>query len=140
MSPIARQPRRAVLTYRCDEVEEDWADARASNKYRSLIDLLKDREQGRPFVNVARRQIAQIEQGGGDQEDRVQIVNEALACAEQLYKDGQTVDAQKIWNSIVVLYRNNREMDPLVKRASARLAGRDADDTPGGIEDAPKTR
>ena len=112
----------------------------ALEKYRSMIEILKDQEQGQAFVNLARRQVAQIEQGGGDKEDRVEIVNQALARADRLYEDGQTVEAQKIWNSIVTLYRNNREMDPLVKRATAHLAGRDADDFPSGTDSDPNTR
>jgi tetratricopeptide (TPR) repeat protein len=97
----------------------------ALEKYQSMIELLKDREQGRPFVNLARRQAAAMEAGGVDKEDRVRIVNEALDRADKLYEDGQVLEARKIWNSIIALYQANREMEPLVKRASSRLAGQD---------------
>ena len=38
--------------------------------------------------------------------------------------DGKALDARRIWNSIVTLYETNREMEPQVERARARLAGR----------------
>jgi serine/threonine protein kinase len=108
----------------------------ALEKYQSMIALLKDQdEEGvRPFVNLARRQAAKIEQSGDHQADRIRIVNDALAEADKKYEAGETLEARKIWNSIVALYASNREMDPQVKQASARLAGRGADEPQNGTD------
>ncbi|MBI3466066.1 MAG: protein kinase [Planctomycetes bacterium] len=104
---------------------EDFGDrVTALEKYRSMTNLLKDRENARPFVNLARRQIAQLEGAGVGAEDRIEIVNEALAKADRLYAEGQNMEARKIWESILTLYESNREMEPQVERARARKAGR----------------
>jgi serine/threonine-protein kinase len=94
----------------------------ALEKYRGMIEVLGDKAKMRPYVNLAKRQIADIESGGEGKLDRLNIVNEALEKAERLYAEGKVVEAQKTWNSIVSLYKDNVEMKPLVRKAKARLA------------------
>lgn len=93
----------------------------AMERYRSLVELLKDDAEARPFVNLARRQIAAIEQSPGEQADRLAIVDRALADADDLYAKGRVVEARQKWNSIVTLYGANRELEPQVERARQRL-------------------
>lgn len=93
----------------------------ALEKYRDMLNVLPQDAESRPFANLARRQIHHIEQHGGSQEDRLKILNAALDKAGKLYEAGDTVEARKIWNSIVSLYGSNRELKPQVKRAQARL-------------------
>jgi serine/threonine-protein kinase len=105
----------------------------ALEKYESMVHLLGDKPESRPFVNLARRQIAAIEQAGLDKNERIEIVNAALAKADKSYEEGDTLAARKTWNSIVTLYAANRELEPQVERAQARLARKDdkaADDNP----------
>lgn len=94
----------------------------AIERYRSLVELLKDDAEQRPFVNLARRQIAAIEASPGDQGDRLAIVDRALADADDLYAQGRVVEARQKWNSVVTLYGSNRELEPQVERARKRLA------------------
>ena len=89
-----------------------------------MTNLLKDRDQARPFVNLARRQIARLEEAGVGSEDRIEIVNENLAKADLLFEEGKALEARNTWKSIVTLYESNREMEPQVERARARLEGR----------------
>lgn len=102
---------------------EQFGDlATALDQYDSLVTLLEDRENQRPFVNLARRQIAAIkarEQGVGEGH---KIVAEKLAEADRLVREGKTIEARKIWYSIIELYENNREMGPFVTTAQDRLA------------------
>jgi serine/threonine protein kinase len=100
----------------------------ALERYRGMVNILGDRAEDRPWLNLARRQIAQIEAAGGDKDDRIQIVTAALDRADKAYEEGRTLDARETWNGIVTLYISNREMEPLVARAQTRLAGRNQPD------------
>lgn len=103
----------------------------ALEKYNSMVQVLGDNPERRPYVNLAKRQIAEIESGGEGAGDRQKIVTEALQKAEKLYAEGNSVEAHKIWNSIVSLYSENKEMRSLVRKARARLADKeDLEDTP----------
>ncbi|NOX55339.1 MAG: protein kinase, partial [Planctomycetes bacterium] len=97
----------------------------AIEKYRSLIELFKDRPEDRAYVALARQQIASIEAAGDQEDNRVEIINQALERADKLFEEGKVLEARKIWNSIITLYASNLEFEPQVKRARARLSGRD---------------
>jgi hypothetical protein len=96
----------------------------ALEMYDSMIQVLPNEGDTRPFVNLARRQKAQIEASAEGKSDRLTIVKAALEKADQQYAAGDTVEANKIWNSIVSLYEKNSEMRPLVKRARDKLANK----------------
>lgn len=107
----------------------------AQDKYRSMVDLLKDNREVRPWVNLARRQLHEIESAGAPP-DRLEIVNNSMERAEKLYFEGRTLEARKIWNGIVTLYGSNRELRPQVERARLRLADKEpADADTGGSAD-----
>lgn len=103
---------------------EQFGDAAtALDQYTSLVTLLDDQEKHRPFVNLARRQIAQIRARGGRVGEGQKIVSEKLAEADNLVSRGLTMEARKIWYSVIELYQGNLEMEPLVVVAQQRLAG-----------------
>jgi len=97
--------------------------ASALDRYRSIETLLGDDPQYRPFVNLARRQIAKIEGQGSEEGEAARIIQAKLAEAEKLQADGKVVSARKIWYSVVDLYGNNANVAPLVAKAQQRLAG-----------------
>ncbi|HVV98781.1 MAG TPA: serine/threonine-protein kinase [Planctomycetaceae bacterium] len=96
----------------------------ALEKYNSLIQVLQDNASERPIVNLARKQIAGIMETGGDKDDRRKIVNEALVKADDLYRSGNALEARKLWESVVSLYGQNKELQPQVEYAEARIAGK----------------
>lgn len=96
----------------------------ALERYRALLDLLPDDESNRPFLNLARRQIAAIE-SNAEPTDRLQLVESALERAEEQHRQGQVLEARKTWSSVVALYADNQELEPLVARARKRLEGLD---------------
>jgi predicted Ser/Thr protein kinase len=100
----------------------------ALDKYHSIVNLLDDKGADRPYVNLARRQIAAIERNASG--NRSDFIERRLADAEQLATSGKTIEAHKIWRSIVSLYGNNQELAHLVAQAQSRLEGKKAD-TPG---------
>ena len=85
--------------------------------YESMIDLLADRPEDRIYVLLATRQRNKITEEGGDKLDRVQIIEEVLARAEEQAAAGKLLEARKSWNSIVTLYADNQELAPFVDRA-----------------------
>lgn len=111
---------------------EQFGDvATALDQYDSLVTLLGNREKQRPFVNLARRQIASIKANERRAGEGHEIVAEKLAEADMLVRQGKTIEARKIWYSIIELYENNREMAPLVATAQDRLARIAENPSPG---------
>lgn len=106
--------------------------ATALDRYRSMQTLLADEEQYRPFVNLARRQIARIQYEGIDANEAVKMIQSKLAQADELQQSGKVVAARQIWYSIVELYGNNDNVAPLVEQAQSKLSG----DMPNETESA----
>jgi len=120
-----KEPRtEAERLYREAREFENFGDRiTALEKYRSMVELLKGRDEDRPFVTLAKRQMTAIEAAGGNALDRLKIVNGSLRDADTLLGRGNKLDAQKKWNSVITLYAANKEFEPQVKYARARLAG-----------------
>jgi serine/threonine-protein kinase len=117
----------------------------ALEKYEAMIRLLEKQPDQRPFMILARRQAAAItSSGGAGQEDREKIVSDAMSRADNLYKSGKTIDARKVWESIVSLYGENKELRPQVERARRRLDDKhddaDAPDDPSPGDRATRDR
>ncbi|MCG8648838.1 MAG: serine/threonine protein kinase [Pirellulales bacterium] len=97
--------------------------ATALDKYRSMETLLGDDAQYRPYVNLARRQTAAIENNEQQQNEAATIIQAKLDEAEQLIASGKVIAARKIWYSVIDLYGENENVAPLVARAQDNLAG-----------------
>ncbi|GAA4467667.1 serine/threonine-protein kinase [Novipirellula rosea] len=95
----------------------------ALDKYRSMETLLGDDPKYRPYVNLARRQIAQIENRSFIKDEAATIIQEKLDEAEREHRRGNVVAARQIWYSIIELYGNNSNVGPLVLQAQQRLGG-----------------
>jgi hypothetical protein len=107
----------------------------ALEKYESMIQVLGEGREARPYVNLAKRQKAEIESAGDGKLDRLKIVGEAMQNAEKLYREGKVVEANQIWKSIIALYGDNRELRPQVRKARARLADKeDPEEESGAVE------
>jgi hypothetical protein len=106
-------------------------------KYRGLVELLKGRDDDRRWVNLAQKKIKEIEEAGGDKQDVVSLVKDNLKRADELASNGERLKAESIWDSIVTLYRGNRELEQQVTYAQARLANKPVDKTILGL---PKAR
>ncbi|MEM1070428.1 MAG: serine/threonine-protein kinase [Planctomycetota bacterium] len=96
--------------------------ATALDRYRSMITLLDDDPQYLPYVNLARRQIAEIESKGQEMDEAARIISSKLEEADRLQAAGQVIAARKIWYGVVELYGNNDNVAPLVRQAQERLA------------------
>ncbi len=89
----------------------------ALNQYRGIVEVLDAKDpEDRPYVNLALRQIAQIESEDLD-DNRAEVVTDALDRADDLYLNGKTIQAEKIWRSVIELYEGNQEFTALVERA-----------------------
>ncbi len=93
----------------------------AIDKYRSIITLFDGDEEHRTFVNLARRQVAQIEAAGIRGGEAERIIRKHLQEADELMQKGQVFEAKEIWNSILELYKENDGVQPLVLKAEQRL-------------------
>jgi hypothetical protein len=109
----------------------------ALEKYESMIQVLGEGPEARAYVNLAKRQKAEIESAGDGKLDRLKIVAEAMQNAEKLYREGKVVEANQIWKSIISLYGDNRELRPQVRKARARLADKEDPEEESRAAEAP---
>lgn len=109
------------LFLEADRVERFGDRMLALDQYQSMVKLLTDSEY-RAFANLAKRQIAKIVAEGG-QVDRVQMVDQRLKEAEELMMKGRKLDARHIWQSVIQLYAENRELEQQVDHARKRIEG-----------------
>lgn len=94
----------------------------ALDKYQGMVSLLKEEGDNRPFVLLAKRQIATITHDkSSSAEAREKFVQEKLAEADALAEQGKTLQARKIWYGLESLYGHNAELAPLIDQARARL-------------------
>ncbi|QEG42655.1 serine/threonine protein kinase [Roseimaritima ulvae] len=93
----------------------------AIDKYRGIVTLFDGDEEHRTFVNLARRQVAQIEATGIRSGEAERVIRQHLEEADELMRKGQVFDAKEIWNSILELYEENDGVQPLVMKAEQRL-------------------
>lgn len=117
----------------------------ALDKYKGIVKLLKDEEKDRPFVNLAKRQIAVLESNPPSVEELRRFLQEKLAEADQLYEASDLLGSRQIWEGIVSLYNGNQEMIGFVEKAQRRLSGDKASTTgeeksPAPSEDQPANR
>jgi serine/threonine protein kinase len=111
----------------------------ALQEFRSMAVLLKDREEDRSYLNLARAKIREIEESGSQQGDVATLVNDNLKRADDLETQGQRLEAQNIWNGVITLYSDNKELQQQVKYARARLQGDKVERTVFGLP-KPKTK
>jgi eukaryotic-like serine/threonine-protein kinase len=111
----------------------------ALQEFRSMAALLKDREEDRSYLNLARSKIREIEESGGQLGDLATFVNENLKRADELDTKGQLLEAQNIWNGVITLYSDNKELQQQVKYARARLQNEKVERTVFGLP-KPKTK
>ncbi len=145
MDDADRQARKALLINKepKSEAQRLYIDAlrfeqfkdriTALQKYRSMVELFKDRDADRAYVNMARKKIGEIEGSGSQAGDLVAFVNDKLKRADELAAKGQKVEAVSIWNGIVTLYGANQELEQQVRYARARLQGENVERTVFGI-------
>jgi eukaryotic-like serine/threonine-protein kinase len=93
----------------------------AVERYRAIVELLKDEPQEKAFVSLSKRQIELLESKESSAEEVKRFLTQKLDEADQQFQDGDVVSPKKTWESILKLYNGNKEMQPLVQRAQQAL-------------------
>jgi len=93
----------------------------ALERYRAIVELLKDVAEEKAFVNLSKRQIELLESTKTSVEEVKRFLLEKLDEADRQFKDGDVVLPKKTWESILKLYNGNKEMQSLVQRAQQSL-------------------
>ncbi|MEQ1826178.1 MAG: serine/threonine-protein kinase [Pirellula sp.] len=94
----------------------------ALEQYRGIVNLLKDEDKERAYVNLARRQIAKIQSNPPNAEELRRFLKSKLDEADKIYANGDAIGSKQIWEGIVNLYNGNKEMLPIVEQAQARIS------------------
>ncbi|MFN0021966.1 MAG: serine/threonine protein kinase [Pirellulaceae bacterium] len=102
---------------------EDFGDrVTALDKYQSIVDLIKPEGDDRLYVLLAQRELNRLKDDkSAVADERGKFIDEKLAQAEQLQKDGKVLEARKILSGIVSLYGDNAEYAPAVAKVQKRL-------------------
>ena len=122
------------------QYEQFGDNATAIDKYHSIVELLGDQPEYRPYVRLARRQIGRIEAKGAGDGEAERIIQSKLNEADALMQSGRpgsTIAARKIWDSIVELYGDNAALTRLVEQAQNRRAGAGRSSTGDALDDVP---
>ncbi len=114
------------------ELEQSGDRLTAYERYEAIVTLF-DTPEERDFANLARRQMRAIEEHKPEPSERVQVVNRALRKADGLPAD--SVEARRIWQSIVRVYADKADVQRQVEYARARLEGKNVPPLDGNPED-----
>ncbi|MFO7903207.1 MAG: serine/threonine protein kinase [Planctomycetota bacterium] len=109
------------LYARAHEYEKNGDRVTAYRKYQSMLNLLDDSPEYRPFMKLAKRRMREIKQVEIGTEERFKIIARSLDRADRLQAEGKRSEAERIWQDIVILYGDNKELKPLVERARSKL-------------------
>lgn len=85
-----------------DQPEDDDADKHRENQL---------------WVRMAQQKVDEIKAEGGEMLDSEQVVINKLREADEYVANNKRIEAMKIWDSIVELYRDNDELAPYVSDA-----------------------
>jgi eukaryotic-like serine/threonine-protein kinase len=95
--------------------------------YKSLLNLLQDNKEERAFVNLARRQMDEIEATPITTEEVRKYLEDKLSLADKLMTDKDPKGAKQIWLGIVNTYGTNQiytkdqDISSLLKQAQEQL-------------------
>lgn len=104
---------------------QDYANigdiSKAIDKYRSIITVLGDEEEYRVAVNAAQYQIGVLKKSGDAESEAAKIVQKQLDLADQMMAENKVIQAREIWFSLIELYKDNSDLQPLIEKAQQRL-------------------
>ncbi|MBC7852740.1 MAG: serine/threonine protein kinase [Pirellulaceae bacterium] len=121
---LGREPNieAARLYLEASKFEEFGDRVTALDKYQSIVDLIKPEGDDRLYVLLARREAGRLKSDKSTVADeRGKFIDQKLAQAEQLQKDGKVLEARKILTGIVALYGDNAEYATFVSKVQKRL-------------------
>jgi len=118
--PQSESERQYVEAWRYEQIGDRLT---AWQKYEALVNLFFKSNDAvdLAFVNLARRQIRLIKSEQGPGEGQSAFVLKQLDRARDLAKAGNPLQARRLLDSLVSLYEDNRELQPLVEKARAQL-------------------
>lgn len=111
----------------------------ALRMFRGIAQYYKDKEDFRVYVLLAQDQVDAILKSGGGEDDYVTFLNKRLKEADNHFKRGNQIEAEKIWQSVRDLYKDNEEVKAQFSYASKRLH-RDENPGPPPWEQAEETQ
>ncbi|MEM9354280.1 MAG: serine/threonine-protein kinase [Planctomycetota bacterium] len=80
-----------------------------------------DDPEARPYVELAREQIEKIRSSAPGEGDLAEFVQTQLDRAARLYQSGQLLEARKLLDSLIMLYGEYGEVEPLIQQARELL-------------------
>ncbi len=114
-----------------NEPERLYAEARryeqfgdrttALQKYDAMTKVLEGDDKSRPYINLAKRRIAEIEAEGSRGGEQGELITKKLNEAIQLAEGGKSVEARVIFKAIVELYGENKQYAEQVAAAERQL-------------------
>lgn len=122
LGKLGREPTsEAARQYlRAREYEQYGDRVTALERYQAVTELFASAAEDRPYVLLAKRQIAQLESNAAER-GTAQLLQSKLDEAKKLMNEGRGVEARTLLNSMVKLYEQNAEVAGLVEQAKELL-------------------
>lgn len=91
----------------------------AATKYEAMMRLLKDDEEARPWVQLAKLRVTALYKEEPKATAR-ELIQKKMAAADKLVADGDRVGAKLIWDDLIGAYGDNPELKPLIDQVRAK--------------------
>ncbi|MCA9125825.1 MAG: serine/threonine protein kinase [Planctomycetales bacterium] len=95
--------------------------ATAMDKFRAIVQLFRRREEDRAIVFLANEGLARIREKGLGENALQLFLTRKLTEAQTAYDQARIIEAKLIWESIIELYSQNQDVQPLVEQAQEGL-------------------
>lgn len=93
----------------------------AVKQYRAIITLLGEETEHKYVAALAKRRLEQLENNLATPDELETKLAEKMKEAEEKVRANQVADARAIWESIVSLYKDNRDLKEIIATAQERL-------------------
>lgn len=93
----------------------------AVKQYRAIITLLGEETEHKYVAALAKRRLEQLENNLSAPDELETKLAEKMKEAEEKVRSNQVAEARAIWESIVSLYKDNRDLKEIIATAQKRL-------------------
>ncbi len=108
------------LYVKARKYEEFGDQLSAIESYEAMQTLLKNDEDSRPYLNLARHRTQLIKKGMDPKATRISFLESQLKKADEEFLSGEKISAHDKWQSIIKLYADDPLCESIVNRAKAR--------------------
>ena len=116
------------------ELEQFGDIETAIEKYEAIVELIEPEGENAPYVKLAKKKVEELRASPIKALPRNEFLASVMEGIEALLANGEREKARDKAESLIALYRGNKQMEKWVQRAEAILARIDGGEEPSGEE------